>query len=77
VTIPAKQSSPFPVDPDDRVMTLAEWCQVNRFSLSTGLRIRHSGKGPKEVALSDRRRGITVRADREWKAAGGAVQAAE
>jgi hypothetical protein len=53
---------------DDMVMTLGEWCDSNSFSVATGRRILKSGNGPTFVQLSERRIGITVRANREWLA---------
>jgi len=55
------------VDPDDRVMTFPEWCTVNGFSADTGRRIIKRGE-VEVVDLSLRRIGITVGADRRWKA---------
>ena len=52
---------------DQRVMTFAQWCEVNGFSLDTGRRLIKRGEGPKIVQLSPRRIGITVRANREWQ----------
>jgi hypothetical protein len=54
---------------DQRVMTLAQWCEVNGFSWWTGQRLIKAGKGPKILQLSPRRIGITVRANREWQQA--------
>jgi hypothetical protein len=54
---------------DQRVMTFAQWCQFNGFSVATGRRLRKAGKGPKITQISDRRIGITVRANRKWQAA--------
>jgi hypothetical protein len=55
------------IDPDDRVLTFAEWCQVNRFSPSTGRRIIAGGNGPVVTRLSERRIGITVKNNRAWR----------
>jgi hypothetical protein len=57
------------VDPDDRVLTIREWCQANRISLATGRRIIGSGKGPVVTRLSERRLGITVGNNRRWREA--------
>jgi hypothetical protein len=54
---------------DNRVMTIAQWCALNQFSPSTGDRILKSGKGPKVVHLSTRRRGIRVIDNRIWQEA--------
>jgi hypothetical protein len=54
---------------DMRVMTIAQWCAVNQISKSTGDRILKSGKGPKVVQLSTRRRGIRVIDNRKWQEA--------
>jgi hypothetical protein len=62
-----EQTSHFAVDPGDRVLTFAEWCQLNRISASTGRRVIARGDGPTITRLSDRRIGITARNDREWK----------
>jgi hypothetical protein len=59
----------FAIDLDDRVMTLSEWCAVNRISPATGRRIIASGKGPVITHLSERRRGVTVGNNRKWREA--------
>jgi hypothetical protein len=53
---------------DDRVMTFAEWCQLNGIGIRTGRRILDGPSPPVVVQLSPRRIGITVRANREWQA---------
>jgi hypothetical protein len=53
---------------DDWVMSFAEWCRVNGFSLATGRRLRKAGRGPVFTQLSDRRIGVTVRNNRVWQA---------
>jgi hypothetical protein len=58
-------------DRDECVLTFAEWCALNSFSIATGRRIKNSGKGPQFVRLSARRIGVTVRVNREWQAARG------
>ena len=55
-------------DHDDRAMTFPEWCLLNGFSESTGLRLIASGKGPTFVRLSARRKGVTVGENRRWQA---------
>jgi hypothetical protein len=57
------------VDPDDRVLTFAEWCHVNRISPATGRRIIASGAGPVVTRLSERRIGITAGNNRKWREA--------
>jgi hypothetical protein len=52
---------------DDRVMTFAQWCELNGFSPATGRRILSSGKGPKVLQLSDRRIGIRHGDNRRWQ----------
>ena len=52
---------------DQRVMTIVQWCEVNGFSIWTGQRLINAGKGPAITQISDRRIGITVRANREWQ----------
>jgi hypothetical protein len=54
---------------DMRVLTFAQWCQLNNFSEATGNRILKSGDGPKVVQLSTRRRGIRVIDNRKWQEA--------
>lgn len=53
---------------DDRMLTFAEWCQLNGFSASTGQRLIASGNGPAFVQLSTRRKGVTVAENRRWQA---------
>jgi hypothetical protein len=64
----ATPASPYShIDPDDRVLTFAEWCGLNRISPATGRRIIASGAGPMVTRLSERRIGITVGANRRWR----------
>ena len=56
------------VAPDGRVLTFSEWCSLNRFSEDTGRRVINRGE-IEVVELSPRRIGITVGADKRWKAA--------
>jgi hypothetical protein len=53
---------------DSQVLTFHEWCRLGRFSERTGRRILNSGSGPVVTQLSAKRIGITVAADRAWKA---------
>jgi hypothetical protein len=53
---------------DSQVLTFAQWCQLNSVGLRTGRRILRSGNGPVVTQLSARRIGITIGADRAWKA---------
>jgi hypothetical protein len=53
---------------DDRCLTFREWCQLNSLGERTGRRILASGNGPTVTQLTDKRIGITVRANREWQA---------
>jgi hypothetical protein len=54
---------------DDRVYTFAEWCALNSISKSTGVRILKGEHGdrPEVTWLSPKRKGITVRSNREWQ----------
>jgi hypothetical protein len=52
---------------DSQVLTFAEWCELNSFSLRTGRRILRSGNGPVVTQLSSKRIGITIANDRKWK----------
>jgi hypothetical protein len=52
---------------DDRVMTYAEWCQLNGIGIRTGYRILRGSDPPQTLQLTERRIGITVRANREWQ----------
>jgi hypothetical protein len=64
----APPTSPYShINPDDRVLTFAEWCELNRISPATGRRIIASGAGPVVTRLSERRIGITVGANRQWR----------
>jgi hypothetical protein len=53
---------------DTQVMRFREWCRLNQFSERTGRRILASGDGPAVVQLTDKIIGVTVAADRAWKA---------
>lgn len=67
-----RQHRPTPALPavlhDSQVLTVRQWCQLGGFALRTGHRILKSGSGPVVTQLSDKRIGITVGADKEWKA---------
>ena len=52
---------------DDRVMSFDDWCNLNGFSRSTGQRIVASGKGPRFIQLSAKRKGVTVGENRRWQ----------
>jgi hypothetical protein len=54
---------------DDRVLTFRQWAALNSLGERTARRLIKLGHGPPVVQLSDRRIGITVRANREWQAA--------
>jgi predicted DNA-binding transcriptional regulator AlpA len=67
MSIPVKQLSPYPLDPNgDRVMSFPEFCQVAGFSIATLRRLIQAGTGPVVTRLSVRRLGIRVRHGREW-----------
>ena len=53
---------------DDAVLTFAEWCALNGFSVRVGRNVIKSGDGPIITGLSDRRIGITRKNNREWQA---------
>ena len=53
---------------DDRVMSFDDWCKLNGFSRSTGQRLIASGKGPRFIQLSEKRKGVTVGENRRWQA---------
>ncbi len=52
---------------DDRVMSFDDWCNLNGFSRSTGQRIVASGKGPRFIQLSEKRKGVTIGENRRWQ----------
>jgi hypothetical protein len=60
---------PISARDDCRVLSFAEWCAINNLSLWTGRRLLKAGRGPKILQLSERRIGVTVRANREWQQA--------
>jgi hypothetical protein len=65
---PRQQSLQHSLD-DDKVLTFAEWCALNKIGKRTGRRILTSGGGPVVTQLSERRIGITVGNNRRWQAA--------
>jgi hypothetical protein len=65
----ASSDAPLSMLLDTQVMRFREWCRLNQFSPRTGRRILASGDGPAIVQLTDKIIGITVAADRAWKAA--------
>jgi hypothetical protein len=68
VRVGAPQRSLDTAQLDTRVLTFAEWCELNSFSLRTGRRILRSGNGPIVTQLSTWRIGVTIGNDRAWKA---------
>jgi hypothetical protein len=54
---------------DDWIMPFSLWCQINNFSEATGRRLRRAGKGPVFTQISDRRIGVSIRANRRWQEA--------
>jgi hypothetical protein len=54
---------------DQQVLSVRQWCQLAGFSLRTGRKHLAEGTGPEVIQLSDKKLGITVAADRAWKAA--------
>ena len=58
----------FSTNHDQQVLTFGEWCLLNSISPKTGRRISKAPGGPVVTQLTTKRIGITVAADREWKA---------
>jgi hypothetical protein len=54
---------------DGQVLTFFEWCALNRIGERTGRRLLASGNGPVVTQLTEKRIGITIRANREWQQA--------
>jgi hypothetical protein len=52
---------------DRRVMSFAEWCDLNDISVWTGRRLIKAGLGPKILQLSPRRIGVRVADNRAWQ----------
>jgi hypothetical protein len=53
--------------PDDAVLTIPERYTLNSLSPRAGRRALASADGPVVLQLSPKRKGITVRANREWQ----------
>jgi hypothetical protein len=62
-------NAPLDASRPDQILTIHEWCQLNRISTSTGRRILAGGDSPAVVHLSPHRIGITVAANKQWQAA--------
>jgi hypothetical protein len=63
-----QQPLPLPaVLHDDQVLDFGQWCRLNAVSPRTGRRILASGSGPRVTQLSEKRIGVTIRANREWQ----------
>lgn len=62
------EHSPVNLD-DDEVLTIEEWRQLNKLSARTAARIlaRPPDQRPVITQLSERRNGITRRANRLWQ----------
>ena len=58
----------FSTNHDQQVLTFGEWCLLNSISPKTGRRILKAPGGPVVTQLTTKQIGITVAADREWKA---------
>jgi predicted site-specific integrase-resolvase len=64
----AEQQRRLAVEREERrVMSFAEWCELNNLSRWTARRLIKAGKGPAITQISDRLIGVTVRANREWQ----------
>jgi predicted DNA-binding transcriptional regulator AlpA len=53
----------------DRVLSFAQWCDLNGFSKTTGHRLIKAGEGPPVLQLSPRRIGVRESDNRVWQAA--------
>jgi hypothetical protein len=53
--------------PDDACLLIPEWAALNSLSERQARRILASGDGPTITKLSAKRRGITIRDNREWQ----------
>jgi len=53
---------------DAQVLTFRQWAALNALGERTARRLLHNGNGPAVVRLSAKRIGVTVAADRAWKA---------
>jgi hypothetical protein len=53
----------------DQILTMDEWCCLNRISMRTGRRIIKSGKGPAVTQVSAQRIGILVKDNARWQRA--------
>jgi predicted DNA-binding transcriptional regulator AlpA len=49
-----------------RILSLDEWYKLCGFSDATGRRILNSGKGPRVIQLSERRKGIALGDHLAW-----------
>jgi hypothetical protein len=54
---------------DQRVMTVAEFSDLNAISIATAKRLLRSGEGPRVLRLSTKRIGVRVIDNREWQEA--------
>ena len=52
---------------DDQVLSISEWCALNRISLRTGTRILAGPDGPVVTRLSAKRIGITRGNNAKWQ----------
>jgi hypothetical protein len=53
----------------DQILTMDEWCCLNRISIRTGRRIIKSGHGPVVTQVSAQRIGVLVKDNARWQAA--------
>jgi predicted DNA-binding transcriptional regulator AlpA len=51
----------------DKVLTFAQWCDLNGFSKTTGHRLIKAGEGPPVLQLSPRRIGIRESDNARWQ----------
>jgi hypothetical protein len=51
----------------DQILTLFEWCQLNRISVTTGRRILASNTGPTVTQLTPKRVGVSVANNAVWQ----------
>jgi predicted DNA-binding transcriptional regulator AlpA len=65
----ANSSKALPAHTPDRVLTLAQWCELNSISRTTAKRLIASGNGPRIIDLAPRRIGIRESDAAAWQAA--------
>jgi predicted DNA-binding transcriptional regulator AlpA len=67
INIDTRQRPLAPEPRRNRVLTLAQWADLNSLSYASAKRLIASGQGPKLIKLSERRIGVREDHNEQWQ----------